>query len=319
MLKFKFLNIKKSSIFSQQDESEIKLILSYLDAGLDYQQIRELLQTQHESLKSYTQQYYPTVRFDQLSQYFSYKDLLRFIFEIKTFNKHLKHKTLKIITYPLILYSLMYSLMLFFIFVLTPSLLNVIQLFEIDNPSLNLFSVILKYLFIGLTIFNSLVFILILIHKSDERKKLLFIRIKKHTILNDILTLQFAQFLNILIKHGFSTKQALDIMRQGSDNHLVRWIATLISFNLEEGKTFSDSINLTHLSSDFITMTQLGLINNQSQTLIQTYINTSKTKIEIKLNQFGNRLKLFTYTLLAVLIIFMYQILLAPMSLMNQF
>lgn len=317
MRNYKSLLIKKSLNFSNKIESEIQLLLAYLKSGLDYEVIKDIIDSPYEDLKSYTQQVYPQDKVEILSEFFSYQDLLNFTYESKVFNKDLKRQIIKILAYPLLLYFLMYALMLFFMLILLPAMFNIIELFEIDLSSIQLLSKLLKATFIGLSIFNVILIFVLITHLNHERLRLSLIRYSNLQLPKAIYTYQFAHFFYLLVKHGFSTKQALEIMRRGSDNRLIGWLATLIMYKLEAGKPFSKSIDLDVLDNRFISICQLGIINNQLPSLLETYLNTNHLVISNRLKQIGSMIKLFTYSLLAILILFMYQILLAPLSLMG--
>lgn len=310
----------KSSNFSNTAQSEIKLLLLYLNAGLDFQQVRDIINIEQASLKEYALHYYNESMFEVLSNYFSYKDLLNFIYETKSFEKKLKQETIKVFTYPLILYLLMYSLMLFFIIVLVPSLMNIITLFDISLTTLFLTRNILITLFVLLTLLNGAIISFTVLHLNEERCKVTINKLTKNqkfSILNEIITYQFAHMFNLLLSHGFSTKQALDLMRRGSENKRVSWLATLVTYNLEQGIPFEKSIELHQFDISFLSLLKLGIMNNQVTQLLITYLETTETKVFIKLKRIGSIIKLLTYTLIAILIIFMYQILLTPMSMMG--
>ncbi len=97
MRNYKSLLIKKFLNFSNKIESEIQLLLAYLKSGLDYEVIKDIIDSPYEDLKSYTQQVYPQDKVEILSEFFSYQDLLNFTYESKVFNKDLKRQIIKIL------------------------------------------------------------------------------------------------------------------------------------------------------------------------------------------------------------------------------
>lgn len=321
MLSLKSLVTNKSTKFSDQKQHQIEILLAYLKAGLDFTDAQKLLDIKEKTLDEYVRNLYDNPsQFNVLNEYLSLQDLLKFTFETKSFNKDLFKQILKILTYPMILYTLMYSLMLFFILFLFPSMLNIVELFDLQTTLLNLFYFILRIIFIFLTIMNLLIVIGILLILKRQHQKIFINYVKEYrflTIIRDIYTHQFAYNFHLFLSKGFSTKLTLELIKESETSYLNAWLATLISYQLQEGKTFIDSINHPLLEKQFILVSQLGTQSNQSIDYLKMYLMTSRKIIESKLKQSGTILKLITYTLLAFLIIVMYQILLAPMSLLG--
>lgn len=114
-----------------------------------------------------------------------------------------------------------------------------------------------------------------------------------------------------------STKQALLLIKNASTSPTLMWLSTLVTYELEEGKPFEESIQLDIFDSQFISLLQLGSKTNQLLELLTTYLYSQRILILNQVSKAGNALKSFTYLFLGLLIIVMYQILLAPMSLMG--
>lgn len=321
MRRFNFLLTNKSSHFSNEKQTQIELLLSYLQSGLSYDQCKDLIDVQSETLEEYVQSFAAENQFNVLKEYLSFQDMLIYVYEVKSFTKKLKQQVFKILAYPSLLYGLMYLLMLFFISVLLPSLLNIIMLFDLETQTIKILSLILKGVFYALTALNIMLVLLLLSHRKIERVKLTMIkasRKKRYAILKQIYSYQFAHLFLLLIKRGFSTNQALHIMRLSSSTPLTSWIATLIVYDLETGASFESSIDTELLDYSFRSLCKIGVVNNKIIELLDAYLNTAFNQIQIKINRIGSMLKTVTYLLLGFLILFLYQILLAPMSIMGQ-
>lgn len=319
----KSLTTNKSTNLSDRKQHEIEILLAYLKAGLDFSDTQALLDIKEPTLEHYVANLYQNqLQYKILSEYLSLQDLLKYTLESRSFNKDLRQRILKILTYPLILYSLMYGLMLFFIVFLFPSMISIVELFDLQTTLLNIFYFILRVIFLILTSFNLLIMMIaVLLWKRQHQK--IFINIIKEvrwfSIIKDIYTHQFAYSFHLFLSKGFPTKLALELIKESETSYLNAWLATIISYQLQEGKTFIESINHPLLEKQFILVSQLGTQSNQSIDYLTMYLSTSKKVIESKLKQIGTILKLLTYTFLAFLIIVMYQILLAPMSLLGNF
>lgn len=322
MPNLKYLIPKKSFNPSSEKINEIEIVLSYLKSNVEFNDIKCFLAIKEETLKDYVFTLYQNhpEQFKQLTEIFSLQHCLQFSLNIIKFDKDLKQSLLKALTYPLILYSFTYGLMMFFIIILFPALNSILMLFDLDLTLIFILQTILRSLFVVLRLFNLGIIVTLLLLRKNENKKLfyLLIKTKRHlSLFKNIYTFQFSYYINELYKQGMSTKQALLLIKNASTSPTLMWLSTLVTYELEEGKPFEESIQLDIFDSQFISLLQLGSKTNQLLELLTTYLYSQRILILNQVSKAGNALKSFTYLFLGLLIIVMYQILLAPMSLMG--
>lgn len=322
MPNLKYLIPKKSFNPSSEKINEIEIVLSYLKSNIEFNDIKSFLAIKEETLKDYVFTLYQNhpEQFKQLTEIFSLQHCLQFSLNIIKFDKDLKQSLLKALTYPLILYSFMYGLMMFFIIILFPALNSILMLFDLDLTLIFILQTILRSLFVVLSLFNLGIIVTFLLLRKNENKKLfyLLIKTKRHlSLFKNIYTFKFSYYINELYKQGMSTKQALLLIKNASTSPTLMWLSTLVTYELEEGKPFEESIQLDIFDSQFISLLQLGSKTNQVLELLTTYLYSQRILILNQVSKAGNALKSFTYLFLGLLIIVMYQILLAPMSLMG--
>lgn len=322
MPNLKYLIPKKSFNPSSEKINEIEIVLSYLKSNVEFNDIKCFLAIKEETLKDYVFTLYQNhpEQFKQLTEIFSLQHCLQFSLNIIKFDKDLKQSLLKALTYPLILYSFTYGLMMFFIIILFPALNSILMLFDLDLTLIFILQTILRSLFVVLSLFNLGIIVTLLLLRKNENKKLfyLLIKTKRHlSLFKNIYTFQFSYYINELYKQGMSTKQALLLIKNASTSPTLMWLSTLVTYELEEGKPFEESIQLDIFDSQFISLLQLGSKTNQLLELLTTYLYSQRILILNQVSKAGNALKSFTYLFLGLLIIVMYQILLAPMSLMG--
>lgn len=322
MPNLKYLIPKKSFNPSSEKINEIEIVLSYLKSNIEFNDIKSFLAIKEETLKDYVFTLYQNhpEQFKQLTEIFSLQHCLQFSLNIIKFDKDLKQSLLKALTYPLILYSFMYGLMMFFIIILFPALNSILMLFDLDLTLIFILQTILRSLFVILSLFNLGIIVTLLLLRKNENKKLfyLLIKTKRHlSLFKNIYTFQFSYYINELYKQGMSTKQALLLIKNASTSPTLMWLSTLVTYELEEGKPFEESIQLDIFDSQFISLLQLGSKTNQVLELLTTYLYSQRILILNQVSKAGNALKSFTYLFLGLLITVMYQILLAPMSLMG--
>ena len=106
-------------------------------------------------------------------------------------------------------------------------------------------------------------------------------------------------------------------MKKGSTSYLVSWLSLLITYRLEDGNDFVTSFSDNFLDSHFNQIITLASKNNQLSALLDSYLTSNQQIILMIITKISSFVKMVIYIVLALLIIFLYQILLTPMSLMG--
>lgn len=300
----------------------IHLVLSYLDAGVDFENIRDILNLKETTLESFTQQVYwkyPTVYLD-LKDKFSYLLILKYFYEYQEFVAKLKKQFFSLMTYPLILFVSVYVLLGFFLRRIIPTMMDMVQSFNVDLGFLSIILSIMKCVFIVLSIvfiFSILLGLLLLVKQNQKICVILFNKFRWFNLVKMIYTQMFATMFCLLLNLGASTRQILEIMQDSTLSYFVCWLAQLTSYELEDGQTLSASISNHYLDDQFVRFIQLSSVDNKVGDYLDTYLQLNEKRIVSVIAQFASRLKLFTYCLLGLLIVLMYQVLLSPMQMMS--
>lgn len=313
---------KKLSKPSKQDYEMAKLTLNYLQTNLHFSQVNKLLLLDYYSISDYLKTFYSNnqKQYDSLTSVFSYQQTLQYTIEQWEFETLLSQQLRSQFTYPLILYVIMYFLLGFFAIFLIPTLLSMILLFDLEITSIQIGQTLLKLIFYVFTFLNILVISMIVRYSNKERLKIFISTNHQRTyfiLFKKIITHKFASLYSILVKYGLSTKQSLEIMKNGSSSYLVSWIALLVTYRLEEGSDFVTSFNDNFLDSHFNQILSLASKNNQLISLLDSYLASNQQIITMYITKVSRIVKMIIYLVLGFLIIFLYQILLTPMSLMG--
>lgn len=313
---------KKLSKPSKQDYEMAKLTLNYLQTNLHFSQVNKLLLLDYYSISDYLKTFYSNnqKQYDSLTSVFSYQQTLQYTIEQWEFETLLSQQLRSQFTYPLILYVIMYFLLGFFAIFLIPTLLSMILLFDLEITSIQIGQTLLKLIFYVFTFLNILVISMIVRYSNKEKLKIFISTNHQRTyfiLFKKIITHKFASLYSILVKYGLSTKQSLEIMKNGSSSYLVSWIALLVTYRLEEGSDFVTSFNDNFLDSHFNQILSLASKNNQLISLLDSYLASNQQIITMYITKVSRIVKMIIYLVLGFLIIFLYQILLTPMSLMG--
>lgn len=307
---------------SKQDYEMAKLTLNYLQTNLHFSQVSKLLFLDYYSISDYLKTFYSNnqKQYDSLTSVFSYQQTLQYTIEQWEFEASLNQQLRSQFTYPLILYVIMYFLLGFFTIFLIPTLLSMILLFDLEITSIQIGQTLLKFIFYVFTFLNILVVSMFVRYSNKEKLKIFISTNHQRTyfiLFKKIITQKFASLYSILVKYGLSTKQSLEIMKNGSSSYLVSWIALLVTYRLEEGSDFVTSFNDNFLDSHFNQILSLASKNNQLISLLDSYLASNQQIITMYITKVSRIVKMIIYLVLGFLIIYLYQILLTPMSLMG--
>lgn len=298
-------------------------MIAYLDAQVVYPQIKKILSLNQETLHEFVQQVYhqhPSV-YENLKDLFSMHLLLKYYHDFYEFKTKLYRSLRNKLSYPLLLIGCVYGLMGFFLMNVFPMLFGLIQSFDVQMGNLQLIYRVLVFLFVILSILLSIVVIFLLLMLKRQNLKLFVIlmhRIAWFAPIKMIYTQMFAYMFDLILKFGASTQQILTIMKDSTLSYFVGWLAQLTTYQLEEGETLIDSIDNDFLDEQFVSLIKLSSLNHQIEHYLAMYLTLNEKRLTLAIDHLSSHLKKVTYVLLALLMLLFYQVLLAPMQMMNQ-
>lgn len=303
---------------------ESKLVLHYLEANCPYELIKELLSLKSNALEDYVTDVSKQMNIDvtYLSHHFTQKQCLKYLIDSVTFKQSFISSIIKELRYPWILLTLAYGLMVVFLFVLFPALNRLMSLFDLQTTLVVITQSLVWILFIVLSIIIFIVLIGIVWLLNTQNQKIVISKwgnTKLLSIIKLVLSYQFAFFYSLLLSFGYSTKQTLEILRYSHISYFITWFSTEMIYALEEGQTFTQSFNETLIDKELILFIQLGSHTQQSTNTISKYLEITYHKIFNYIKKAGVVTKGLSYLLIALLVILLYQILLAPMTMLNNF
>lgn len=300
----------------------IELVIAYLEAGVDFEQIRNLLKLPYDTLEQFCSTVYkdhPQV-YLKLKSLFSMPMILRYYNDYSLFKNQLLNQIYQQLSYPLILFTCIYILMTFFILKIFPMIFSLIVSFDITMPMLRWlhYFVVIIYIILTIIVVSTLILILVLLKK--QHLKLFVIICHQYPWFKTfkmIYTQMFAYTFLLIYRLGASTQQILEIMRVSTLSYFVGWLSELTTYQLEEGESLIESLDNHFLDDQFISLFQLGRVDNKIKEYLEAFLELNHKRIFINIKKISLTLKQITYGLLAILIIIFYQILLSPMQMMS--
>lgn len=226
--------------------------------------------------------------------------------------------------------SLIYPISLFFIsiigiylfnIVFLPSFIKMLNTFNTSFKSLEVISNLLTTL-ISIFLFIVLIILCILMYLLKTHQEVLFyVFICKYTkikLIKKYLSNQFAIFFKECLNAGFKAKQSMDILKSLKNKPLVVFMAYHIDQSLLNGLDMQASLNNIYLDKELAKFMNVAIYSNNIPLMLDGYILSNNIKIKRSCKKIALSIQMISYLAIGILIIFIYQILFLPLSIMSQ-
>ncbi len=250
-------------------------------------------------------------------KYMSFTDALSLTINILE-NKNKRNKEIyKNLMYPLLLFfGMIFGLFLFSIYLL-PTLSSLAASFSniniIDSSIINR----IIFIFIIFIILSILLFIILFSDKYLINTYKMLYKYNNKSFIIDVFTEQFVYIFNSCLIHGLSTKQSLNIIASLNISNIPSFIAKSIDENLYEGNEYILSLKNAYLSPSFIKFMNIAIKTNSPESVISSYLNYLKNRIDIKIKIYSKVIQAIVYLLIGLLIIYIYSLLLFPINILQ--
>lgn len=217
--------------------------------------------------------------------------------------------------YPMVMFIFGYCMVLFFSLSVFPTM----KMYDADQD----LELMLKILQIGYS-FLFFLFVLIIIVtlisviKQDFGIWLIKNILFRFSFVKEIMTYQFAIIFYHLLNHGLSTAKALEVLLECQHLYSVRIYAKNLKEQLERGQSLSMAIqSIDSFDPLFVRFFELGLYACSLLQLVKLYSDKALLRISYLFKTVALRLQLVAYACIGVLVIVVYQILLAPLNMLQ--
>ena len=217
---------------------------------------------------------------------------------------------LKKISYPFFLLIFVFFMILFF------SDYVLVQMKDyISNGMVFVFIHLLKWGF-GFTILSMIFYLFlyyVLFYKYNSKMKCPFQLMKK------MISLQFVCMYQALDKSYTSTQEILETLAC-MDFSVVGKVSNEILACLKNGKSLEESfLEIEVFDSDFKKMLVYALTSNQMHVFFDLYMKKCSLNLEKSVKKISTGIQLFSYISIGILVLIVYQIMMMPLNMLNQF
>lgn len=238
------------------------------------------------------------------------KEAIECVSQIEKSSNVFFEQLLKKIAYPFFLLVFAYFMICFF------SDFVLVQMKDyISSNSVLILIQVLKVLF-GTSILSILLYLglyYLFFYKYDARLKCPFSLMKK------MISLQFVCMYQALEKTYSSTQEVLETLSL-MDFSIVGMVSNEILDQLKKGNTLEECFLVIHVfDASFKKMIQYALNGNRISIFFDLYIKKCRFDLETSIKKLSNGIQLFSYISIGILVVVVYQIMMMPMNMLNQF
>lgn len=128
----------------------------------------------------------------------------------------------------------------------------------------------------------------------------------------------FARFFLECVRTGTSTNASMQILKEMEMKPLTAFIAAQMDESLNRGEGFEKAVDSPYLEKTLIRFFRTAMYSSDCERMLAAYLQTSDLRTDSDIRKFSVIVQLFCYAAVGLVLIFVYQILMMPMSMLQQ-
>lgn len=246
-----------------------------------------------------------------LSGVMSLEDSLQCIRSIESGKKTLRNLLIKNSIYPMFLIGFSYGLILFF----STSILPVMEMYVSSGTIRWIHGLFLFY-----SLFLTLIVTGVLIAAFGQRIPGIEAKLASVSFVRQVTTYTFCTLYRQLYTRGLTSLECIEAIDRLHFNPAVSLIAQEIKHSLQSGQSFQQAIEAcVRLDPSFLSFVSIGLNTGRIETLLEAYEKKTLDQLHTLVKTVSQSLQLISYAMVGVLVFVFYQIMLAPLNLLDSF
>lgn len=241
-------------------------------------------------------------------------------YEYDEFKKNLRKSWTKEVSYPVLLVCFTCAVYIFFEGFIYPQLQSLViqqQSILLHLLLVNIFRILLLIV-IGIVLFILIYFLFI--QKNEKYYQIFYDLIKNIKIFRKILSYDYATHSLVLMKRGLSTKQVFDSLLLLKNHQLLIIPLNKMIEQLNLGKEMIHIIeNLCYFDTRFKHFFKIGYYSQNLENTLNDYCKYQEEEFKAYLKQGSRILTICAYLFVAIFIVSIYQMLLVPLEMIQQF
>ena len=315
-MKLLIQKLLKIQIFKKLDALFIKKLALLFQNGFSIQQISNILNIddlyQDENIQLLFKKY-PVI-----TSQLSLKDSSNFIASYQLFLDEIKKTINKVLAYPLLLLFAANFILIFFKRYFIPQIAASLPLVLNEiNTYIQIINVIMivEVVLVFLTII-----IIFLIRKPIVLNYFYEILYQKNQfkIILDYYSLRFLIIFKKLLDLGLTTQEIMYLMTKMKNERIISYLAYHFKNTLELGTDFILAVSNLKINHDLKEVLLISFYSSNKLSILDDYTVTLKESFILNLNKLATKLQYFSYCLVSLFIVLMYQIISLPLKSINQ-
>ena len=202
-----------------------------------------------------------------------------------------------------------------------PALINLMRGFEANTLGLQVMHTVLTittFLVFGLLFIFIAVFVYFASPKRQVMGYIIACRLHLGYLLCHFMSGQFAYYFNECVESGCMTQKTLLILQRIKKKPLLVFLAYHVEQALLKGETIEIAMGHRFMDPSLQKFMQIAVHSSSLKQMLNSYITLNQKRGQFICRRWSQRITAFAYATIGILVLFVYQILLLPLSIMGQ-
>ena len=224
------------------------------------------------------------------------------------------------IVYPLLLLGGMFlSMWLFSLFIL-PRMVSLLRVFNSGVSQYETLASVMRILFPILLIALTLCMIACALALTPSRIASTY-RLLSQTLPDSLLcqyaSVEFVRFYIEFLRAGTSTIDAMGILKNMQGKPLTSLIASELDDMFMGGEAFVEAVDSHFIEKRLTKFLRIALYSSDCATMLEGYLEMASERTKAMIQRFSRIAQLISYSAVGIVLVIVYQILMAPMSILQ--
>lgn len=238
------------------------------------------------------------------------------------YNESLKQKKfyIKKLLYPILIFIFTIIGIYLFVLICLPVLITLMQEFNSELEYI-IYLEKISYIILNITFIIILFLLLVILFFFQKRNQVkgykIFCKFKLSRVLKIIISNDFARFYEQCTLIGCSTQESIEILKTLSNKPLISFLANQLDMSLLKGNTIENAFKNKYLDKGLYRFLNISMYSRNNGKILEGYIKLNEIKLNNIFKLFSYFVQIFTYIIISIILIFVYQILMMPLSIIS--
>lgn len=170
--------------------------------------------------------------------------------------------------------------------------------------------------------FACVLIVLVIVLIALEKKNIVFTyqkiaKLFPNSIFVQVISEQFARFFLECQKRNISTRKTLHILMHLKQQPCVSYIAERMDMYLNEGSDILDAIQKTEVEEALLRFLKISYYSSGSEEMLEGYLEMVQKRKVVAIKRYTKIVQFISYCVCGVVIVFVYQVLMMPMRMLQ--